>query len=94
MDPKATPPSGTTPPPLPSSKTHPWYFQTTWITFVALSIPPLALPQILWHPTLPGKWKLLYTIAILLITWLAWLLILHTISTFKTLLETLQNFQP
>ena len=84
-----TPPSpeGTTPPPLPATETLPWYFRPTWILFVVLSVPPLALPQIIWHPTLSLPRKLVYTVVILLLTWAAWLLVLFTISTFKHLLE-------
>jgi hypothetical protein len=84
---------GSTPPPLPKRNELPWYFQTTWIVFVVLSIPPLALPQIIWHPKLQIKWKILYSFGILFITWGAWLLLLHTISTIKLLIELMKNFQ-
>lgn len=65
------------PPPLRTADTTqslPWYFSKTFLVIMLLSIGPLALPLIWWHPTLSGKWKITITAITLILTYLLWLL--------------------
>ncbi|RYD19193.1 MAG: zinc ribbon domain-containing protein [Verrucomicrobiaceae bacterium] len=52
-----------TPPPLPGAKADPlpWYFKTSFIVLLFLSVPPLALPSIWLHPRIHWVWKVVAT---------------------------------
>ena len=52
------------------AKRLPWYFRTSSIVLAVLSVGPLALPMIWWHPKLPRAWKIGLTIGILIMSWL------------------------
>ncbi|MDP4623506.1 MAG: zinc ribbon domain-containing protein [Akkermansiaceae bacterium] len=86
-------PASQSPPALPAEPPLPWYFRTPWIIIVLLSIPPLALPQIIWHPKLPLKWKIISSLAILLISWGLVISTLHAIALFKEVWEMFKNLQ-
>ncbi|MFO6425274.1 hypothetical protein [Motilimonas sp. KMU-193] len=70
--------------PAPSQAVQPWYFQKAIIIVCLLSIGPLALPMIWFHPTLARRYKVLITIITSLITWG---LILATIKALAVLQE-------
>ena len=59
-------------PPLISAQKGPWYFRTTLIVIALLSVGPLALPMIWWHPRLKIAWKLGITVITLVVTWMAY----------------------
>ena len=61
------------PPALPASvdEALPWYFKTSFIVLMFLSLPPLALPSVWWHPRLQVAWKLVITAAVLGFCWAA-----------------------
>ena len=52
------PPSAMPVPPAPQGDSLPWYFRTSFIVLMFLSLPPLALPSVWWHP----KWHILVKI--------------------------------
>jgi hypothetical protein len=78
------------PPPLPAANTLPWYFRTAFIVILVLSLPPLALPSIIWHPKLSIMVKIALSTAILLISWAAWI---STVKAIKMLNETMDALQ-
>jgi hypothetical protein len=78
------------PPSLPMKNALPWYFRTTWIVIVVLSIPPFALPMVIWHPKLSTRWKIAISVAILLFSWAAWA---TTVSSINALNETMEKMQ-
>jgi hypothetical protein len=82
-----------TPPPLPSANTQPWYFRTAFIVILLLSLPPLALPSIIWHPKLSRPAKIGSTAAILLITWALWVATVKSIEMMHELMDTLEGLQ-
>jgi hypothetical protein len=82
-----------TPPPLPSTDTLPWYFRTAFIVIILLSLPPLALPLIIWHPKLSILAKIAISAAILLISWVVWISIVRAIKMINELMNTLQGMQ-
>ena len=53
------------PPPLPKEK---WYFTTGAVVIGLLSVGPLALPMVWWHPTYKPATKILITIGIVALT--------------------------
>ncbi|MEK6232241.1 MAG: zinc ribbon domain-containing protein [Luteolibacter sp.] len=81
------------PPPLPAANSLPWYFRTVTIVIVILSFPPLALPQIIWHPKMPMVWKIVSCFAILLISWGVWILTVRSIAAFNEALEVIRELQ-
>jgi len=51
------------------AKPLPWYFRTSVIVMAVLSVGPLALPMIWWHPKIARAWKITLTIGILILSW-------------------------
>ncbi|QTN31430.1 zinc ribbon domain-containing protein [Akkermansiaceae bacterium] len=81
------------PPPIPAKNQLPWYFRTAAIVIVVLSIPPLALPQIIWHPKMSLRWKIINSIAILILSWLLWISILKSIELARYFIGIMQDLQ-
>jgi hypothetical protein len=79
--------SGTRPPPVPGKPELPWYFRTVVIVIAVLSVGPLALPMVWWHPRLSATWKIGISVAVVVMTWLLWLL---SVAIMKTLSEQLE----
>ena len=79
---------GVRPPPLPGEKL-PWYFNTTVIVIAILSVGPLALPMIWWHPRLKPAWKVGISVGVLLVTWLLYLATVATLNSLRQQLEML-----
>lgn len=54
------------PPALPVIEDHslPWYFRTSFIVLMFLTLPPLVLPSVWLHPKLHVGWKLVITAAV------------------------------
>ena len=59
------------PPALPASlePSLPWYFKTSFIVLMILTLPPFALPSVWWHPKLHVAWKLVITAAVIGFCW-------------------------
>lgn len=84
-----------TPPPLPRADPPllPWYFRTAFIVIILLSLPPLALPSIIWHPKLSAAAKIAISAAILLFSWAVWVFTVKVIKMVSELMDTLQGMQ-
>lgn len=82
-----------TPTLLPSTDTLPWYYRTAFIVIILLSLPPLALPLIIWHPKLSILAKIAISAAILLISWVVWISTVRAIKMINELMNTLQGMQ-
>jgi hypothetical protein len=63
--------NGAGPPPI-RGNNLPWYFRTSVIVIALLSVGPLALPLVWWHPKLTVAWKAGITLATLALTWAAY----------------------
>ena len=74
-----------------TANTLPWYFSTTFIVIMLLSIGPLALPLVWARPKLSLNWKIGVTFAILLLTWVLWLLTQYAMKSLQESLETYRN---
>ena len=64
----------------------PWYFRTSAIVIAALCVGPLALPLLWWRPRTGTAWKIVWTIAVLALTWL-------TVVSFQKSLDVLKEYQ-
>jgi hypothetical protein len=49
----------------------PWYFRTSFIVLMFLSLPPLVLPSVWLHPKMHVGYKLAITLAVLGFCWVA-----------------------
>ena len=70
----------------------PWYFRTTFIVLALCSVGPLALPLIWWRPQTSLAWKIGLTIAVLVLSWVLYLVTLESmraIQEYYKLLESL-----
>jgi hypothetical protein len=61
-----------TPPPVPGNPL-PWYFRTTTLVIALLSIGPLALPLVWWHPKMDLWLKFAISVVTLVVTWYLYL---------------------
>ena len=61
----------------------PWYFRKSFIVMAVLSIGPLALPLIWWHPQATRAWKIGLTLAILVLSWFIYKSTMESIRTIK-----------
>ncbi len=76
---------GTVRTPAPSNQL-PWYFRTSTIVIAVLCVGPLALPLLWWRPRTGTAWKIVWTIAVLALTWL-------TVVSFQKSLDVLKEYQ-
>lgn len=74
--------------PQPAQK---WYFNTVPIILILASIGPLGLPLIWWHPTLQRHWKIVLTLVVLLLTWLAVVASIESLKVLKGSYTELQQ---
>lgn len=82
------------PPPLPlrsEADGMSWYFRKTFVIIMLLSIGPLALPLVWWHPQLSVRWKTGITLAVLLLTYALWLLTAFAMRSLNESLEALRG---
>jgi hypothetical protein len=78
------------PPPVPAGHLLPWYFRTSIVVIALLSVGPLALPMIWWHPKLNAMWKIVISVGICLLTWG---LSVATAWMFKYLMEQFKELE-
>jgi hypothetical protein len=69
----------------------PWYFRKSFIVIAVLSIGPLALPLIWWHPQTTRAWKIGLTIAVLILTWVLYVSTMESIRTLKEYYKLLEG---
>lgn len=69
----------------------PWYFRTSVIVLLFLSVGPFALPLIWWRPNTSRAWKIGITVGVLLLSWLFWLASLKALEGFEQYFELIQG---
>ena len=57
-------------PPVRREESLPWYFKTSFIVLMFLSMPPFALPSVWWHPKWHLVWKIVFTAAVVASCWI------------------------
>jgi uncharacterized membrane protein YvbJ len=60
-----------------------WYFRKSFIIIAVLSVGPLALPLIWWHPQTSRAWKIGLTIGILVLSWILFQATMESLRTLK-----------
>jgi hypothetical protein len=71
----------------------PWYFRTSSIWVALACVGPLALPMIWWHPTLARKWKVLSTVAIIVVSWLLYKMTVQSIHNLEAYYQLLEEIR-
>ena len=69
----------------------PWYFRTSVIVIAILSVGPLALPLVWWHPTLKPAWKAGITLATLVLTWLMYQSMIESLKMLEEMEKALKG---
>ncbi len=69
----------------------PWYFRKSFIVIAVLSIGPLALPLIWWHPQMTRAWKIGLTIGILVLSWFIYKSTMESIRTIKEYYQLMEG---
>lgn len=77
-------------PAAPAEKT-PWYFKKSFLFIVFLCVGPLVLPLIWWRPKTSPAWKIGFTIAILLVSWILLQATMEALDNLKEYYKLLEN---
>lgn len=77
--------------PSPSEEVLPWYFRTTFIVLMFLSLPPLALPSIWFHPKWPVTWKVGGTLAVIGFCWLTYLSLMGVMHQYEEAMKMINQ---
>jgi hypothetical protein len=74
-----------TPPALPRAPDQalPWYFKGGFIILMFLTLPPLALPSVWFHPKLHILWKLAITALAVGFCWISYMAIQNFLRQFE-----------
>jgi len=75
----------------PAEEKVPWYFGKTFIIIAVLSVGPLALPLIWWHPRVTRAWKVGLTIGILVLSWILYRSTMESIRIIKEYYKLLDS---
>ncbi len=83
------------PPALPGQSVNalPWYFRTTFIVLMFLSIPPFVLPSVWWHPKLHIGWKIAITVAVVASCWAIYLSFLTMMHTYDDTMKMMNDMK-
>jgi zinc-ribbon domain len=68
----------------------PWYFGTASVVASLLTVGPLALPLVWFHPKLPVVWKVVISVVVAVITWYSIMLVREFLSRFDEAVKMLQ----
>jgi len=84
------------PPALPASHRDaglPWYFKTSFIVLMILTLPPLALPSVWLHPKLHVIWKCVITAAIAGFCWATYIAFTGFVHQFDEATKLLKDMK-
>ena len=69
----------------------PWYYRTSTIVIAFACVGPLALPLLWLRPRTPLVWKLVWSLVVLVLTWILYRLSIETIGMLQESLQMLQG---
>lgn len=70
----------------------PWYFKTSFIVMAVCCVGPFALPLIWWHPKTNGIWKLVWTLVVLVVTWLMVMMTMKSVGALQQYYDMMNGF--
>jgi hypothetical protein len=68
-----------------------WYLRPGLLVMAVLSVGPLALPLFWIHPRLALWQKILWTVVLVVLTWLAWMALKPAIQSIRDYYQILMN---
>lgn len=68
----------------------PWYFKTSVIVIALLSVGPLALPLVWWHPRMKAPWKIAVTGGVAVLTWVLYQSMVRSLEVIEQYSELLK----
>jgi hypothetical protein len=72
----------------------PWYFKTSFIVVMLLTVPPMALPSVWLHPKLHWAWKAAITLVIIGLCWMTYVAIKGLIDYANELIKMANDMGP
>lgn len=91
LDPSRRPMPPALPPMAGAGNALPFYFRTSFIVLMFLSVPPLALPSIWLHPKLHLVWKIVATVAVAGFCWLTYITFRSFVTQFDEATKMLES---
>jgi len=70
----------------------PWLFRTSTIVIAVCCVGPLALPLIWWRPKLRIVWKVVWSIAVFVLTWVLYQTTLQSVEVIQQYYEMMNSF--
>ncbi len=71
----------------------PWYYRTSFLVLLLLSVPPLALPLVWLRPKLHPVWKVVITLAVAGFCWLTYVAFKGFVSQFDEATKMMQEMR-
>lgn len=69
----------------------PFYFSTTFIVITFCAVGPFALPLIWLHPKITKTWKIIWTVIIVILSWLIWKVMQQSLTTLEQYYEMMDS---
>jgi len=63
--------------------TQKWYFRKTILIVALLTVGPLALPLLWFNPYYSKRLKIIFSIAVLIISYYLWTALMHSLNVLK-----------
>jgi hypothetical protein len=70
----------------------PWLFRTSTIIVALCCVGPLALPLIWWRPKTPAGWKVVWSIAVLILSWVLLQTTMKSVEVIEQYYEIINDF--
>ena len=78
--------------PSPAADSLPWYYRTSAIVIAVCCVGPLALPMLWGRPRTALAWKIVWTIAVLALTWFSIVLFRKSLELLRESWQLLQGY--
>jgi len=75
---------------VPQRKTA-WYFRSGFMVIAFCCVGPLMLPLIWWRPGLQRFWKLVWTGALVVLSWFMWIIMQQSMDTLRDYYDILDS---
>ena len=76
----------------PAKEKLPWLFRTSTIVISVCCVGPLALPLIWWRPKTPPVWKVAWSIAVFILSWVLLQISMKSVEVIQEYYEILNDF--
>lgn len=70
---------------------EPWYFRPVFIVVAFCTVGPLALPLIWWRPRTSPTWKIIWTVVVLVLSWISYQVAVDSLQVLSDYYQLLDN---